>query len=181
MPFKDIERKRAYFEAYLAQYRPKHQERINELSRQWHQRNRDKVRQKHARYYEQNQDRLRAQNNQWKRANRAHVAEYGREWGFSLKAEVLTHYGNGKLACVSCGFADIRALSIDHINNDGAKHRREDKLIGGRGIYRWLKEQGYPEGFQTLCMNCQWIKRWPLPKLVAEEREESHKPPNPSP
>ena len=73
-----------------------------------------------------------------------------------LKEEVLRHYGNGRLACVNCGYWDIRALSIDHVNNDGAKHRKELKH---KDIYKWLKENDYPDGFQTLCMNCQWVKK----------------------
>jgi hypothetical protein len=75
-----------------------------------------------------------------------------------LKEDVLTHYGRGKLACVKCGFSDIRALSIDHINGGGNKERKKLK-IGGRPFYSYLKASNYPEGYQTLCMNCQWIKR----------------------
>ena len=76
-----------------------------------------------------------------------------------LKAKILTHYGNGKLACVNCGFSDIQALSIDHINGNGAEWR---KLHGGRSsiiLYRYLQRENFPEGYQTLCMNCQFIKR----------------------
>jgi len=73
------------------------------------------------------------------------------------KSKVLTHYGNGKLACVKCGFNDIRALSIDHINSDGYKHRLT-RIHGG--MYNWLIKNNYPTGFQTLCMNCQWVKRF---------------------
>jgi len=74
----------------------------------------------------------------------------------NIKQTVLTHYGNEKCACVECGFSDIRALSIDHIKNDGAKHRKSGILK----IYNWLVENDYPEGYQTLCMNCQWIKKY---------------------
>ncbi len=77
----------------------------------------------------------------------------------TLKEKVLRHYGNGKLACVRCGFKDIRSLSIDHIGGDGNKHRRELGQPEGLHIYEWLKTNGYPKGFQTLCMNCQFIKR----------------------
>lgn len=69
--------------------------------------------------------------------------------------ECLIHYGNGKLACVKCGFSDERALSIDHINGGGTQER---KSKGGNTSYR-LKKANYPEGYQTLCMNCQFIKR----------------------
>ena len=73
-----------------------------------------------------------------------------------LKTEVLTHYGNGKLACVKCGFDDIRALSIDHIKGNGAEER---KRLGASRLYNYLRERNYPRGYQTLCMNCQWIKK----------------------
>lgn len=74
-----------------------------------------------------------------------------------LKVEVLTYYGNSSLACIRCGFGDIRALTIDHINGSGHKHRKTLKLSGNM-FYRWLKRNKYPIGYQTLCMNCQFIK-----------------------
>ena len=75
----------------------------------------------------------------------------------NLKKEVLTHYGNGVLSCVCCGFDDERALTVDHINGDGAIMR---KLYGHRGVklYFFLRRNGYPEGYRTLCLNCQWIE-----------------------
>ena len=81
------------------------------------------------------------------------------EYRAQLKAEVLTHYGIGNCACVKCGFADIRALSIDHINGNGGQHRQAEGITGGRPFYVWLRKNGFPKGFQTLCMNCQYIKR----------------------
>jgi hypothetical protein len=80
------------------------------------------------------------------------------------KYTVFKHYGNGKCACIKCGFDNIKALSLDHINNDGAKIRREQTKLYKRGLvgkalYRKLYLAGYPEGYQTLCMNCQFLKR----------------------
>ena len=72
-----------------------------------------------------------------------------------LKIKVLTHYGNGKCACVKCGFDDIRALSIDHIGGGGREHMRNAKI---GNMYLWLWKQNFPDGYQTLCMNCQFIK-----------------------
>lgn len=71
------------------------------------------------------------------------------------RIEVLKYY-SPELSCVRCGFSDLAALSIDHINGNGNKHREE---IHNANIYRWLKNNDYPEGFQILCMNCQFIKR----------------------
>lgn len=80
-----------------------------------------------------------------------------------IKTEVLTHYGNGKLACVKCGFSDIRALSIDHLNgreiSDNALRIKGFKGESASKFYRRLIKEHFPTGYQTLCMNCQWIKR----------------------
>jgi len=92
----------------------------------------------------------------WWRNNRERSLVIKRAEALRVKIEVLTHYGNGKLVCVQCGFNDIRALSIDHINGDGAIQKR---LYHRNHIHRWLKLNNFPLGYQTLCMNCQWIKR----------------------
>jgi len=76
-----------------------------------------------------------------------------------LKEQILIHYGNNKLSCVICGEGRLDCLSIDHINDNGAEHRRELGIIGG-AFYRWLRRNDYPPGYQTLCMNCQFIKRF---------------------
>jgi hypothetical protein len=47
-------------------------------------------------------------------------------------------------------------LSLDHIQSDGAEHRRE--IPGPMEIYLFCKKNGIPEGFQTLCHNHQWKK-----------------------
>jgi hypothetical protein len=72
-----------------------------------------------------------------------------------LKENVLSHYGNEKLACVKCGYSDIRALSIDFIQGGHSG----SGFPSGQLLYRYLKRNGYPKGWQTLCMNCQYIKR----------------------
>lgn len=74
--------------------------------------------------------------------------------------EIIGHYSHGTMQCSKCSYCDIRALTIDHIDNNGAAHRAELKQQGAGKFYRWLKRNGCPEGFQVLCMNCQWEKRW---------------------
>ena len=87
---------------------------------------------------------------------RKHYVPYRIQRNF-VKTVVLTHYGNGKLACIKCGFNNINALSIDHINGGGCQHRRSVHI---HSIYDWLIEHNFPRGYQTLCMNCQWIKKF---------------------
>lgn len=75
----------------------------------------------------------------------------------ALKDEVYAAYGGYTCAC--CGEDEELFLSIDHINNDGAEHKREHNLQTGEQMYRWIRRHGFPVGFQVLCMNCQWGKR----------------------
>jgi hypothetical protein len=67
------------------------------------------------------------------------------------RQEVLAHYGN---TCRCCGESRYEFLSLDHINNDGAAHR---KKFTGR-IERWIRANGFPDTFQVLCMNCNFAK-----------------------
>jgi hypothetical protein len=46
-----------------------------------------------------------------------------------------------------------RFLTIDHINGGGSQHR---KKIGHGHFYLWLYNHGYPDGYQVLCMNCNF-------------------------
>jgi len=75
-----------------------------------------------------------------------------------LKALVFDAYGGPK--CVCCGEETLDFLSIDHINDDGADHRRKLKERHGytMDMYRWLKNHNFPEGFQVLCFNCNFAK-----------------------
>lgn len=81
-----------------------------------------------------------------------------REQRRKTKVEVLTRYGDGELACVCCGEEHLDCLTIDHVNGNGAEHRRVIGVIGGTRFYYWLKREGYPEGYQTLCFNDQMKK-----------------------
>ena len=75
----------------------------------------------------------------------------------ALKISILTHYGHGKLSCVICGESRIDCLSIDHVNNNGYEERKKNRHYGKK-IYKDLRRDGFPLGYQTLCMNCQFIK-----------------------
>lgn len=77
-----------------------------------------------------------------------------------VKYEVMHHYSNGKMCCNNCGIDVYPLLTVDHVNNDGAKHRRE--ITKGRSVssalYQWLRSNNYPTGFQVLCQNCNYFK-----------------------
>ena len=58
--------------------------------------------------------------------------------------------------CARCGFADGRALQIDHIKPIGNKRRR------GMSTVQLLRDviKGEASNLQLLCANCNWIKRF---------------------
>ena len=74
------------------------------------------------------------------------------------KRIVMEHYSNGKLQCVECGVRDIRVLTIDHVGGKGRQHLRSIGVKGGSQFYKWLVRHGFPEGFRTLCFNCNCSK-----------------------
>lgn len=75
----------------------------------------------------------------------------------ATRDKVYLAYGGYRCAC--CGETEKTFLSIDHVNNDGAQHRRESGLVTTEQIHRWIIRHNYPTNFQVLCMNCQWGKR----------------------
>ena len=123
--------------------------------RKWYAENRGKVLQKQHDYYREKISLMTPEEKKEWNAYRLQIESRARA---KLKGDVIRHYSNGTMTCLWCGFGDIRALSIDHINGNGAKEKR-DKNWSGAKFYVRLRQLGYPEGYQVLCMNCQWIKR----------------------
>lgn len=66
----------------------------------------------------------------------------------ATKQKVFDYYG-GKCAC--CGETERGFLTIDHVNNDGANQR---KTLPSDRLPAWLVRNGFPEGYQILCWNC---------------------------
>jgi hypothetical protein len=70
-----------------------------------------------------------------------------------MRAEVRNKYDN---KCAHCGFDDVRALQIDHVNGDGHEHR---KVVKGTNTFLAEVIKDTENRFQLLCANCNWIKR----------------------
>ena len=92
---------------------------------------------------------------------------------------VYNHYSNYDIKCNCCGERQMEFLSIDHVNNDGAEHRRTAKnshghLTGNHIIY-WLIQNNYPPGFQILCMNCNHAKGKDPEHLCPHQKENAEK------
>ena len=86
--------------------------------------------------------------------------EYGATAYRKCKREVMNHYG---AICQCCGEARLDFLTLDHIKQDGAEHRRKmgfSHTCTGYNFYLWLKKNDWPDdlGLQVLCSNCNGAK-----------------------
>lgn len=88
----------------------------------------------------------------WRSKNRSEVNEKSSYHKLQLKIIVIDVYG-GECSC--CSEHRLEFLSIDHVNGGGNKHRKELNRWGN-GFYHWLVSEGFPDGFQVLCMNCNF-------------------------
>lgn len=71
-----------------------------------------------------------------------------------LRSVVIGNYG-GECAC--CGCDEDVFLQIDHINNDGAKERKE-KGLTSRKLLNYIINNNFPNTYQILCANCHQAK-----------------------
>lgn len=132
---------------YWKQYYTKNKEHILETNRQWvksHKKEshdiKNKWRSLHPRVYTPEQKLM-------KRV-------YSKRASAKRKVKVLQHYSPGLVKCARCGIEDITVLTIDHINGRGG----EERLRTGSSFYQMLISQGFPEGYQVLCFNCNYKK-----------------------
>ena len=80
-------------------------------------------------------------------------------WGKTIDYRLLVIFTLGA-KCKQCGFNDIRALQLDHINGEGYKDSRKYGSYS-YAYYKdvWKRIQHGSKNFQVLCANCNWIKR----------------------
>ncbi len=77
----------------------------------------------------------------------------------TLKLEAIEAYGGQVCRC--CGETLVEFLTLDHVNGDGAEHRKSNpNAATGRNFYLWLKRKGYPQelNLRILCMNCNFSR-----------------------
>lgn len=91
-----------------------------------------------------------------------------KRWHDKEKDYLFEQYGGYR--CVCCGETEKLFLTLDHVNDDGARHREE---IGSAGLYRWIKRHGYPPGFQVMCQNCNRGK-WMNGGICPHQQKPTH-------
>ena len=115
-------------------------ERDREYSRQYYWRHKDDPSWR---------ERRRASERRWYCLHKEKRNANAHDWHQRLKAAAIEHYGK---ACACCGESTYEFLCIDHINGGG--NRQREQLGCSRNFFSWLRKNGYPEGFRTLCHNC---------------------------
>lgn len=111
------------------------------------------VRERTHEFYVANRDRLTLRERQRKASLGPVFLEKRREQRAKVRREVIEAYG-GKCAC--CGESEAAFLAIDHIDGGGKAHLAS--IGGASSLIYWLRKNGYPEGFQVLCHNCNMAK-----------------------
>jgi len=90
---------------------------------------------------------------------------FQRRYRDETKFKVLNNYSDGKLSCKNCGIDVYSVLSLDHINNNGAEHKRRlsntnSRKVSSTVVYNDLIKNGFPPGYQVLCFNCNYHKEF---------------------
>lgn len=146
-----------------------------------------RTREHNAKCPEERQTRDQAYRARTKESRRLYRQRYGKEYNSrdvvkeshrrrnrEIKIEVLEHYGGAFCKC--CSESELLMLSLDHIESDGAAHRKS--LTGTtrsmpQSAYIWAKKNGYPPIFQVMCFNCNWARHWNngiCPHEIARQR-----------
>lgn len=103
-----------------------------------------------------------ARKKEWGRRNPKKYNASRRKIVYQLRLDVLIAYGSNPPKCMcECGCSENRVplLDIDHVNNDGADHRRSlcnGKRESGNAFYWKLKKLGWPKNvpLRVLCVKC---------------------------
>lgn len=148
---------------YDHQYYENHKDERKKWRKDYHQKHKEEenLRQK---MYNKSHKKERTENQKLNRKDPQKMKKQydnNKKWRKELKLEIFIHYGGNAPKCACCGEPIYEFLTLDHINNDGGKHRKElnPKKQSSTTYYVWIKQNNYPEGYQILCMNCNFGKR----------------------
>jgi phage gpG-like protein len=135
---------------------PDFRERRYSYWKKWASKNMDRVRENARRnqkpYYQKNKIRMR---DNWLR------------YKDKLRNQFFERYGR---SCACCGEDNPMFLSIEHLNGNGAEHRRQLNRESPDSIMADIRKNGWPDGYATLCMNCNFAK-WRNGGMCPHEQE----------
>jgi hypothetical protein len=133
-----------YDKVYHAEYRRTHKEERKAYNKEHYQQHKEEIKAKNKAYNQQPKVIER---------HKIYHHKYHKDAREQLKAKLISYYSQGKNECACCGEKHIEFLSINHLNGGGNKHIHN---IGAGNFYRWLKNNNFPNGYNVLCMNCNF-------------------------
>lgn len=88
------------------------------------------------------------------------ITAWAKQRNLEIRTQALLAYSDGSPSCACCGECRYEFLALDHIGGGGNQHRLAltGTKKGGAKLYYWLRDNGYPKGFQVLCHNCNMAK-----------------------
>lgn len=155
----DLEKHRSQQEKY--RYTIQGNKKIKEYNLNYNLKNKEKRKEINARPEVKEAKRL--------HALKPEVIKRAKEIRKQKKLRVYNHYSNYDIKCNCCGERHIEFLAIDHINNDGYKHRKSQGV--GKELINWIIKNNFPNGFQILCFNCNWAKGQDYEHLCVHQKE----------
>jgi hypothetical protein len=91
----------------------------------------------------------------WTPEQRERAQERARKYLNRLRVKMLQAYGG---ECQCCGETEPEFLCIDHVNGDGAEHRRQLRVRQQftSNMLRIVAREGFPDRYRLLCWNCNY-------------------------
>lgn len=141
-------------ERILAKARERQAERRDEIAayqKAYRERDIEASREQSRRWKEANRERHRASSRAYGAAHRDAISAKRKAARRAMKQSVLDAYGG---TCACCGEATFEFLTLDHVNGDGAAHRKVHGPGRSDKVYAELIGAGFPAGYRVLCFNC---------------------------
>jgi hypothetical protein len=171
MPFKDPEKRKKYDREHKREFRKSFPEEVRKINKKSYEKNKEKYLKRQQELRKKDPEKYKTRNKLWRKNNpkkvekiKAKNRELWKKTHIILKKEVFSHYSKS-LKCVCCGVKGMEFLTVDHIipKKEMVKDKKSIKRgfttkLKGEALYKWLKQNGYPKGFQILCWNCNFAK-----------------------
>lgn len=142
-------------------YYQTHKEKIKVYMRKYYHTHKEAAAISMKKWYAKNKEKQKVYCKQWHRDNRdkinASIRKTGKKYRIKMRLELLDILGH---SCIKCGFADPRALQIDHINDDGYLDRKWLSVDVSFYTYYCKHPDEARRKLQTLCANCNTIKKF---------------------
>ena len=154
------------------QYYQVNKEKIKERIKKYNKNNKNTIKKRSKQYYINNKESIKKKNREYSKKNfkiyyhnnkekmriknREKYKKHGMPYYHRRRILIYDEYGN---ECSCCGERNQLFLTLDHVNNDGKKHKdKTGRRLSGNRLYDWIIINNFPDIIQLLCYNCNMGK-----------------------